>query len=110
MVYIDIQDFYRKAAACRRLSRQEELRCAGAMAGGDAQAREQLVHSYLPMVAGRLKNESEEIQTLGCALCLQAELEKAVAAFDFLQDREPFTNRLSLIFRRAVTRYLARNP
>lgn len=109
MVYIDIQDFFQKAAACKGLSRQEEIDCAVGMKAGDSDARSRMIQGYLPIIAGHIKRLPEHMQTLGCALFFQAELEKAIDCFDFLQDREPFIDRISRISRQAVTKYLTRN-
>lgn len=108
MVYIDIEDFFQKSAACKRLSRQEEIDCAIRMKAGDSDARERIIQSYLPIIAGHIKRLPEHMQTLGCALYFQAELERAIDRFDFLQDREPFLHRISWISRQAMTKYLAR--
>lgn len=108
MIYIDIQDFFHKAEACKRLSRQEEIDCAIRMKTGDSDARACLIQSYLPIIAGHIKRLPEHMQTLGCALYFKTELERAIDRFDFLQDREPFMNRINWISRQAVTKYLAR--
>lgn len=108
MVYIDIEDFFQKAAACKRLSRQEEIDCAIRMKAGDSDARERIIQSYLPIIAGHIKRLPEHMRTLGCALYFQAELEKAIDCFDFVQYREPFMNRINRICRQATAKYLAR--
>ena len=108
MVYIDIQDFFHKAAACKRLSRQEEIDCAIRMKAGDSGARECMIQSYLPIIAGHIKRLPGNMQTLGCALYFQTELERAIDRFDFLQNSEPFIHRISWISRQAVTKYLTR--
>lgn len=108
MIYIDIQDFFQKAAACKRLSRQEEIDCALRMKDGDSDARNCIIQSYLPIIAGHIKRLPEHMQTLGCALYFQAELEKAIDYFNFLQDREPFLNRINRICRQAVIKYITR--
>ena len=108
MNYISIDDFYQKADACFRISRQEEIDCAKKMKSGDTVARERLVKSYIPMVAGHIKHMKPHLQTLGLVLyCMQA-LEKAVDSFDFLQDSEPFSHRLSWWLRQAVANYIVR--
>ncbi|MBQ9989030.1 MAG: hypothetical protein IJP30_04765 [Clostridia bacterium] len=108
MVYVDLQDFYNKAAACKRLSREEEINCAKRMKAGDEEAREQLVQSYLPMIAGHIKHAKGDLQSLGCALYCAVELEKAIDRFDFLQDSEPFLHRISWILRQGTAKYLTR--
>lgn len=107
MLYISLEDFFEKAASCCRLTRQEEVACAIAMGNGDPAARERLLQSYIPMVAGHIKRCKPQLQTLKLVYtCLQA-LEKAVDTFNFLQESESFTHRLSWWLRQATTRYIA---
>lgn len=108
MLFVTLVDFYEKAASCRKLSRQEETECAARMQNGDASARQQLIESYLPLVAARVKGAGASMESLSLALyCLQA-LESCVDRFNFQQDGEPFVHRLSWALRQAVTRYIAR--
>lgn len=108
MIFVDVEDFYQKVSSFSPMSRQEEIACATRMKNGDAEARQELIQSYLPMVAGHIKRTKASMQTLGLVLyCVQA-LEKAVDSFDFLHSREPFSNRLHWYLRQAVTRYIAR--
>lgn len=109
MIFIDIEEFYKKASTYIRLTRQEEIACAIAMKNGDCDAREKLIESYIPMVAGHIKHMKPHLQTLGLVLyCMQA-LEKAVDSFDFLQDSEPFSHRLSWWLREATVKYIVRD-
>ena len=108
MLFVSLEAFYEKAASCRRLTRQEELECAERMAKGDAAARQQLIESYLPMVAARVKRASGQMRSLTLALYCVDALEKCVDTFHFQQDSETFTHRLSWALRQAVTRYIAR--
>ena len=108
MVYTSAEDFCEKAAGCRVLTRREEIQCAGQMKQGDRLARERLVESYLPSVAVFVRRLPPQARTLGrVAYCVQA-LEKAVDAFDFLQDSEPFSHRLHWWLRQASTAYSVR--
>ena len=107
MVFISIEDFYEKAENCRVLIRQEELECAEQMKQGDSDARRRIVESYLPMTAGYVKRAKPEMQTLSLALYCVDALEKAVDSFNFFQEGETFTHRLSWYLRNAVTRYIA---
>lgn len=108
MVFYSIEDFYEKAQACRRLTRREEIVCAQKWKAGDAAERERLLESYIPMVAAHIKRMKKEQQTLGLAVyCMQA-LEKAVDSFDFLQESETFTHRLSRWLRQATVDYIVR--
>ena len=106
MVYVSIEDFFEKAGKCQVLTRQEELECAQRMQAGDEAAREQLIESYLPMTAGYVKRARPEMQTLSMAVYCVSALEKAVDSFNFLQDSEPFTHRLSWYLRNAATKYI----
>lgn len=107
MLYISVPDFLAKTAGLPRLSREEELLQAEAMARGDPDARRCLIESYLPMVAGHLRRCKESWRTLSLLyFCLYA-LEKAVDSFNFMQDSEPFSHRLSWHLRQATTRYIA---
>lgn len=106
MIYISIEDFYKKAESCHVLSRQEEIECAQQMKNGDAAARERLIESYLPMVAAHVKRTNPHMQKLGLVLYCQQALENAVDSFDFLQDSEKFSHRLSWHLRQAVVRYV----
>ena len=107
MHYITVEDFFEKAAACKRLSREEERACATAMDAGDSSARERLVQSYLPSVAGHIRRCLPHKQTLKHLYSCLSALEKAVDSFNFLQDSETFSHRLSWWLRQATTRYIA---
>lgn len=108
MVFISVDDFFEKAKYCQVLTRQEEIECATRMKDGDLQAREQLIQSYTPMVAGHIKHLKPHMQQLSLVMnCMQA-MEKAVDSFDFLQDSETFTHRLSWWLRQTVTEYIVK--
>ena len=108
MIYLSAQDFFEKASLCRELTRQEEIEYGHRMNNGDAAARDALIESYTPIVARHIRHTKAHLQTLGLVLyCMQA-LEKAVDSFDFTQDSEPFSHRLSWAIRQAVARYLVR--
>ena len=108
MVYISVADFYEKVSTISRLSREEEIECAKKMKSGDTLARQQLIESYLPMVAGHMKRLGEDMQTLRLLMELRNALEKAVDSFNFLQESETFAHRLSWFLRQATTSYIAR--
>ena len=108
MVYISIEDFYEKAGLCNRLTREQEIECAKEMKNGNMAARERLIQSYIPMVAGHIKHTKSHLQNLGLVLyCVQA-LEKAVDSFDFMQENETFSHRLSWWLRQAVANYIVK--
>ena len=107
MVFYSIEDFYEKAQACLRMTRQEELDCAKKMKDGDAAAKARLMESYIPVVAGHIKHIKKQ-QTLGLVLyCMQA-LEKPVDSFNFFQESESFSRHLSRWLRQATVDYLVR--
>ena len=107
MVYITIEDFYKRADSCKRLTREEEIECAMRMKNGDETARQQLIESYIPVVAGFIKRYGKESGSLYLALSCEQMLEKQVDSFDFLQDGETFTHRISWGLRQAITKYIA---
>lgn len=108
MIFVSVEDFCEKAAHYTRLSRPEEIEYARKMQQGDPAAREKLIQSYLPMVAGYIRRVHARPQDLGMVIYCVHALEKAVDSFDFLQDSEPFSHRLSWWLRQAVTKYIAR--
>ena len=108
MIYLSIDDFYEKVSKISRMTREEELECAKRMKEGDSSAREQLIESYLPFVAGHIKRRTSDLQSLGHVLyCIQA-LEKAVDNFNFFQEGETFAHRLSWYLRQADVKYIVR--
>lgn len=108
MVYITVDDFFEDAASCVRLSRQEEIECARLMKSGDKLARERLIRSYMPFVAAHIKHAPKKSQTLGLAVYCVAALEKEVDSFNFLQESEPFSHRLSWCLRQTSVKHLVR--
>lgn len=108
MLYSNIDEFYTKASTCIHMNRQEEIECARKMKNGDLIAREKLIESYTPMVAGHIRHMKSHLQTFGLVVyCMQA-LEKAVDSFDFLQESETFSHRLSWWLRDATAQYIVR--
>ena len=107
MLFISAEDFFEKVSRLQPLKREEEIALARQMGAGDPAARERLIAGYLPFTAAHIRRLSREMQTLRCILlCCQA-LEKAVDSFNFLQESEPFSHRLSWCLRQAVTKYIA---
>jgi len=107
MIFVTIEDFYEKAENCRALTRQEELECAEKMKLGDTGARTRMIESYLPMTAGHVKRAKPEMQTLSLVLYCVDALEKAVDSFNFFQESETFSHRLSWYLRNATVKYIA---
>ena len=106
MLFINAEDFFTQAAKMSRLSREEERRLAEEMPQ-NADAREQLLRSYYPMVAGYVQRMPENLRTLKSVyICLES-LEKGVDSFNFLQDRESFAHHLSWRLRQCITRCIA---
>lgn len=110
MFFISPEDFFEKARACTPLTREEELRCAEEMKAGSAEARQRLVQGYLPHVAGHIRRLPEHLITLEVIYRCCHALEKAVDSFDFSQNGERFSHRLSWGLRQAVTGYIADRP
>jgi DNA-directed RNA polymerase sigma subunit (sigma70/sigma32) len=106
MLFTNISDFYLEAKSLRRLPREEEKQCARQMAA-DPMAREQLVRSYYPQVAGYLRRAPSELQTLKTLYACLTTLEKGVDSFNFQQDSEPFSHHLAWRLRQSITRCIA---
>ena len=107
MVYISVEDFFQKVSTLSPMSREDERDCARRMKDGDPLARKQLIESYLPMVAGHIRHVHDQ-QSLSLVMhCLQA-LESCVDSFDFLQDSEPFSHRLSWALRQATVKHIVK--
>lgn len=110
MLFISVEDFLTQASTMPRLSRDEEKALAQRMANGDQAARETLVRSYLPMVAGRIRQAPQNIRTLRTVYACIAALEKSVDRFDFQQGSEAFVHHLGWALRQCITRCLADRP
>lgn len=106
-LFLSINDFFEKANACTRLSREVELQCAVKMRNGDATAREALFQGYLPQVAAHLKRWPTQYVTLSLIYSCCQTLEHAIDNFDFLQDNEKFSHRLSWHLRQITVRHIA---
>lgn len=109
MQEITMEQFYALAEACECLTRQEEIECAQKMKDGDHDAKAKLIASYIPMVAGHIKHMKPQFQTVKLVSDCMNALEKAVDSFNFLQESETFTHRLSWWLRETSTRYIAVN-
>ena len=106
-LFISVNDFFEKANAYTRLSRDAELQCAAKMRNGDTTAREQLFQGYLPQVAAHLKRWPARHVTLSLVYSCCQTLEHAIDDFDFLQDNEKFSHRLSWHLRQITARHFA---
>ena len=106
MLFITVDDFFQKVHGTTRLSRNDEKNYALKMKEGDAEARQAIVNSYLPMVASYIRRSPKELQTLETVYSCVRSLEKGVDGFNFLQDSETFTHHLSWRFRQCITRCL----
>lgn len=105
MLFVSKEDFFSKVSSLRKMTREEERECARRMQSGDQSAREQLIQSYLPLVAAHIKRQPEHLQCLGLVIYCVHATAKAVDSFNFLQDSETFTHRLSWYLRNAVAAY-----
>lgn len=106
MLFITVDDFFQKVHSTTRLSRNDEKNYALKMKEGDAEARQVIVNSYLPMVASYIRRSPKELQTLETIYSCVRSLEKGVDSFNFLQDNETFTHHLSWRLRQCITRCL----
>lgn len=107
MLFISPADFFEKVKALKRLSRAEERDCAEKMKEGDPAAREKLIEAYLPMVSACIRHLNVQYQTLELVFLCCSALEKAVDHFDFLQEGESFSHRLSWCMRQTITAHIA---
>lgn len=106
MLFISAEDFFAQAASMPRLTREEERRLAREMKQ-DPAAREQLIRSYYPMVAGYIQRHPKELHTLKTVYVCLDSLEKGVDSFNFLRDGERFSHHLSWRLRQCITRCIA---
>lgn len=106
MLFVTVDDFFQKVHSTTRLSRNDEKNYALKMKEGDAEARQAIVNSYLPMVASYIRRSPKELQTLETIYSCVRSLEKGVDSFNFLQDSETFTHHLSWRLRQCITRCL----
>ncbi len=107
MLFISVDDFFQKAHAVKRLSRVDEKSCALKMKDGDADARQEIINSYLPMVSSHIKRSPKKLQTLETIYACVRTLEKSVDKFDFQQDSETFTHHLSWRLRQCIVSSIA---
>lgn len=107
MLFISVEDFYQKASAVAKLSREEEKQLAKMAVVGDGQARSRLIEGYLPFLAGQIKRLPLDIQTLSTVYSAITALEKGVDSFNFDQDSETFIHHLSWRLRQCFTRCIA---
>lgn len=102
-LFISVDDFFQKVRDVIRLSRNDEKKYALKMKEGDAEARQAIVNSYLPMVASHIHRSPKELQILETIYSCILSLEKGVDSFNFLQDSETFTHHLSWRLRQCIT-------
>lgn len=107
MIFIDTQDFFVKANRAVRPSRDLEKEYAIQARAGNQEAKDRLVEGYMPIIASYVKRLGKEMQSLELIYRMVNMLEREVEAFDFLQDGEAFTHRLSLRCKKIVTEYIA---
>lgn len=105
-LFISVDDFFQKVRSVTRLSRADEKDLALKMKDGDAEARQAILNSYLPVVASYIRRSPKELQTLETIYSCVRSLEKGVDGFNFLQDSETFTHHLSWRLRQCITRCL----
>ena len=109
MLFTSAEDFFAQAANMPRLTREEEKELARRMPQ-DPAAREAILRSYYPMVAGYIRRGPKHLWTLNAVYVCLASLEQGVDSFNFLQDSETFTHHLSWRLRQCITRCIADRP
>ena len=107
MLFYSVEEFFRYADRQKRLTREEELALAFAVRNGDEAASKRLADGYLPFVAGVIRRQTPELQTLRLVMRCCMLLEQEIGRFDFAQEGETFLHRLSWAMRQAVTREIA---
>ena len=110
MFFYSAEDFFEKCGKFQALSREEERELAQRMKAGDGHARQCIIEGYLPLVAAYVKRMPPQFRTLRMALYCCHALEKAVDAFNFFQESESFSHRLSWYLRNASVKYIADRP
>ena len=106
MLFVSTEDFFARAKEMPRITREEERQLARQM-GQDPAARDRLICSYIPSVAGCICRAPENVQNLQTVYACLDTLEKGVDSFDFQQDHESFSHHLSWRLRQCITRCIA---
>ena len=110
MIFISAEDFLSKVQGIERLSKDEERALALRMKNGDKEARQMLIHSYLPSVAFHVRRVPVGIRTLHTVYACIGSLERAIDKFNFFQDSESFSHHLSRYLRQCITACIADRP
>ena len=109
MLFTCAKDFFDKASNIERISRQQEKELYSLIKAGDTTARDKMVESYLFIVASRIKRLPNDIHSIDLIYSCVDKLEKEVDKFDFSNDGETFTHRLTLIIQKEITNHIAKN-
>ncbi len=104
MLFVSADDFFVKAQEAAILSREEEKFFALKKEEGDAEARERIIHSYLPLVSSYIKQFPKELYTLETVYSCIHILERGVDTFRFQQDGELFSHYLGQRLRQFLMR------
>lgn len=107
MLFICVEDFFETARNAHRLTRDEEKLLAEKMRNGCAEARQAIIESYLPFVAGYILRAPATIHTLDTVYRCIDSLEKGVDTFPFQQEGETFLHHLSWRMRQCITACIA---
>lgn len=107
MLFISVEDFLTRASGFARLDPEEEQQLVLQMQAGDENARDTLVRSYLPIVAGHIRRAPQSIRTLRTVYSCIAETEKGLEGFNFSQSNQPFVHHLNWRLRQCITRCIA---
>ena len=108
MMFVSSEQFMLLAGQAECLTRQQEKELYAQMQAGDDQAAQRLAQSYLPLVASAAKRVSPGGKPSFELICrFVCTLEREVEAFDFSQESESFTHRLSLALKKTTAEYIA---
>ena len=99
--------FMKKTNCLFVIKREEEIQCAQQLQEGNIEGREKIVNGYLLYVAKEILHLPRKYQTLELVYRCCQMLEREVENFDFRQDSENFSHRLSNCLRKTITCYIA---
>ena len=105
MLYTCAEDFFKYASSIERISREDELKLGLKMREGDEDAKEQLIRSYIPVLAAYLKKYSRN-PSLSLVYFGLGVLTDSVTNFNFQIENPTFTRFLGDSVRQTITRYI----
>lgn len=105
MLYTCSNDFFKYATSISRISREEEKELGLKMQEGNEDAKEQLIRSYIPVLAAYLKKYSRD-PSLSLVYCGLDVLADSVKNWNFQIENPTFTRFLGDRVRQMITRYI----